>query len=412
MGEAALKAAHAINYTGAGTVEFLLDVDGSFYFMEMNTRLQVEHPVTELITGEDLVAWQLTVASNKPLPKSQDQLSLKGHAIEARVYAEDPENEFLPSTGTLTLLRPPTESDHIRVDTGVIEGDEVSIYYDPMIAKLIVWGTDREQAINLLSKSLEHYAIGGVATNISYLKRIAESDAFNQADLCTQFIKKNEANISTLKSPTSDLSFQCAALAWLLQRSSNKVDTQNVHNPWDKADGFRLNTNNIEILNFIVNGEEKTLNVTQIDQQTWSFKDSGTSTDYITVTGEFNSNQLSGTINNQKIKKVVMIKDAQIDVYSTQGIETTHYVAPDLGINNEDEHAGGVEAPMNGTVVDMLVEAGDKVEKGQVVAIVEAMKMEHAIKAPFSGTIKECFYAKGDLVDGGAALIDLFAEDA
>lgn len=412
MGEAALKAAHAINYTGAGTVEFLLDVDGSFYFMEMNTRLQVEHPVTEMITGEDLVAWQLTVASNKRLPKSQDQLTLNGHAIEARVYAEDPENEFLPSTGTLTLLRPPAESEHIRVDTGVIEGDEVSIYYDPMIAKLIVWGSDREQAINLLSKSLEHYAIGGVATNISYLKRIAESDAFNQADLCTQFIKKNETNISTYTSPTSALSFQCAALAWLLQRSKKPTDAKSEHNPWANTDGFRLNTNNTETLNFIVNDEPKTISVAQIDQQTWSFKEAVNSTDNITVSGEFKNNELSGTINEQKIKKVALIKDAQIDVYSTQGIETTHYVAPDLGINNEEDHAGGVEAPMNGTVVDMLVEAGDTVEKGQVVAIVEAMKMEHAIKAPFNGTIKECFFTKGDLVDGGAALIDLCAEDA
>ena len=294
----------------------------------------------------------------------------------------------------------------------MIEGDEVSIYYDPMIAKLIVWGNDREQAINLLSKSLEHYAIGGVATNISYLKRIAESDAFNQADLCTQFIKKNEANISTSTSPTSALSFQCAALAWLLQRSQNPTDAKSEHNPWANTDGFRLNTNNTETLNFIVNDETKTISVTQIDQQTWSFKDAVNSTDNITVSGEFKNNELSGTINEQKIKKVALIKDAQIDVYSTQGIETTHYVAPDLGINNEDEHAGGVEAPMNGTVVDMLVEAGDTVEKGQVVAIVEAMKMEHAIKAPFNGTIKECFFTKGDLVDGGAALIDLCAEDA
>ena len=169
MGAAAIKAARAINYQGAGTVEFLLDSRGDFFFMEMNTRLQVEHPVTEMISGQDLVAWQLTVAAGEPLPCSQEQLKINGHAFEARIYAEDPDNDFLPATGRLSLLKPPPESSYVRVDTGVVEGDEVSIYYDPMIAKLIVWGTNRAQALARLTEALSNYRIAGVTTNIGFL---------------------------------------------------------------------------------------------------------------------------------------------------------------------------------------------------------------------------------------------------
>ena len=178
MGEAAIKAAQAINYQGAGTVEFLLDAQGQFYFMEMNTRLQVEHPVTEMISGQDLVEWQLRVASGEPLPCSQEQLQINGHAFEARIYAEDPENDFLPATGRLNILRPPLENANVRVDTGVVEGDEVSIYYDPMIAKLVVWDLDRDRALQRLTEALSNYRIDGLTTNIGFLYNLATSQAF------------------------------------------------------------------------------------------------------------------------------------------------------------------------------------------------------------------------------------------
>jgi 3-methylcrotonyl-CoA carboxylase alpha subunit len=178
MGEAALKAAKAIHYAGAGTVEFLLDSDGQFYFMEMNTRLQVEHPVTEMITGQDLVEWQLRVAYNEPLPLAQGALKINGHAFEARIYAEDPSNDFLPATGRLSLLQPPIESRHVRVDTGVVEGDEVSVFYDPMIAKLIVWDENRDKALARLTKALTEYHIDGVVTNIEFLYNLANSSPF------------------------------------------------------------------------------------------------------------------------------------------------------------------------------------------------------------------------------------------
>lgn len=199
MGEAAIKAAQAINYVGAGTVEFLLDADGSFYFMEMNTRLQVEHPVTEMITGEDLVEWQIRIAEGNALPKAQQELTINGHAFEARIYAEDPDNDFLPATGTLTLLQPPQEDSHVRVDTGVVEGDEVSVYYDPMIAKLVVWSENRDIALERLLKALREYHINGVTTNIEFLYNVAANKAFRDADLTTTFIEKHQDSLFSTK---------------------------------------------------------------------------------------------------------------------------------------------------------------------------------------------------------------------
>ena len=173
-----VKAAQAINYTGAGTVEFLLDGYGDFFFMEMNTRLQVEHPITEMITGQDLVEWQFLVAADNPLPQSQDQLHINGHAFEARIYAEDPDNGFLPATGLITDLQLPTLSDHVRLDTGVIEGDKITMHYDPMIAKLIVWDVNRNRALVRLTKALSDYRIRGIKTNVGFLYNVATSKAF------------------------------------------------------------------------------------------------------------------------------------------------------------------------------------------------------------------------------------------
>ncbi|MDP6198557.1 MAG: acetyl-CoA carboxylase biotin carboxylase subunit, partial [Porticoccaceae bacterium] len=195
MGEAAIKAAAAINYQGAGTVEFLLDSQGEFFFMEMNTRLQVEHPVTEMISGQDLVEWQLRVASGEPLPLTQEQLSINGHAFEARIYAEDPDQDFLPATGCLSLLSPPRENAHVRVDTGVVEGDEVSIYYDPMIAKLVVWDSDRDRALARLAQALSEYQVAGLTTNIGFLYNLATSEAFQNAEIDTGYIEQHKQEI-------------------------------------------------------------------------------------------------------------------------------------------------------------------------------------------------------------------------
>ena len=202
MGEAALRAASAVGYVGAGTVEFLLDAEGDFYFMEMNTRLQVEHPVTEMITGTDLVAWQLIVANGQPLPKSQQEVGFTGHALEARIYAENPDNDFLPAAGKIWHLHQPEQNAHTRIDTGVIEGDDIGVFYDPMIAKLIVWGENRETALQRMRQALSRYRIAGVVTNIDFLTRLVTHDAFTAAELRTDFIEQNQQSLFA-KTPES-----------------------------------------------------------------------------------------------------------------------------------------------------------------------------------------------------------------
>ena len=237
MGEAAVTAAKAIGYAGAGTVEFLFDEDGSFYFMEMNTRLQVEHPVTEMITGQDLVKWQLLVASNQPLPLTQADIPLDGHAIEVRVYAEDPDNNFLPATGKLTYLRQPDEHRHVRVDTGVVEYDEVSPFYDPMIAKLIVWDESRDLAIARMRRALDDYRIAGVKTNLAFLSRLVSHPAFAAAELDTHFIEHHQAELFAPEQSEPQQALLLAALYLLLLQQPKTSG----NSPWSCGYGWRLN---------------------------------------------------------------------------------------------------------------------------------------------------------------------------
>jgi len=243
MGETAVKAAQAIDYRGAGTVEFLLDEDGSFYFMEMNTRLQVEHPVTEMITGQDLVEWQLRVAAGQPLPLAQEQVRIHGHAFEARVYAEDPANDFLPVTGTLSYLQPPDESLHVRVDTGVRQGDEVSVYYDPMIAKLIVWDESRERALQRLATALAAYRIGGTVTNLDFLYNLATCRPFVEAELDTGFIDKHAELIFHQRQQDLERELPLAAMALLLDKQAQGAPRAclDPFSPWQTSNAWRLN---------------------------------------------------------------------------------------------------------------------------------------------------------------------------
>ncbi len=218
MGEAAVEAARAVNYVGAGTVEFIVAPDGGFYFMEMNTRLQVEHPVTEMITGLDLVEWQLRVAHGEPLPLTQDQIRLSGHAIEARIYAEDPAKGFLPSIGKLLHLQPAAEGAHVRVDAGVEEGDSISPYYDPMIAKLIVWDETREKALARMRGALAEFRVAGVANNIGFLSRLVDCRSFTDADLDTGLIERESAALFPEEHGPPDDAFLVAALAQIAGR--------------------------------------------------------------------------------------------------------------------------------------------------------------------------------------------------
>ncbi|WP_412973051.1 acetyl/propionyl/methylcrotonyl-CoA carboxylase subunit alpha [Glaciecola sp. MF2-115] len=412
MGEAALKAAFAINYSGAGTVEFLLDTDGSFYFMEMNTRLQVEHPVTEMITGEDLVEWQIRVANNELLPKKQSDLKIHGHSFEARVYAEDPNNDFLPSTGTLHLLKTPKTNSNVRVDTGVLQGDEVSIYYDPMIAKLIVWDEDREKALSRLETCLGEYAIGGVTTNIDYLRRIAGSTPFKEAKLTTDFIERHNDSISTQTSVEVDKYLPALLLGQLLlEHNSISADSEGVlqTSPWQKHDSYRSNLSHKSALELTVNDKNYTAFTTINADRSWMI--SIDEREYL-ASGTLADDILTCTIDGIKARYPIMLNSNHISLFTPQGILCAEVVQPDLGETGEDDHANSVTAPMNGTVVALLVKAGEKVKKGQQLIIVEAMKMEHSIKAPYDGIVAECYFSTGDLVSGGVALIDITADES
>jgi 3-methylcrotonyl-CoA carboxylase alpha subunit len=407
MGEAALKAAFAIDYSGAGTVEFLLDTDGSFYFMEMNTRLQVEHPVTEMITGEDLVEWQIRVANNETLPKTQSQLVMQGHSFEARIYAEDPNNDFLPAAGILQLLKTPITNAKVRIDTGVEQGDEVSIYYDPMIAKLVVWDETREKALARLETCLQHYAIGGVTTNIDYLRRIAGSMPFKQAQLTTDFIERHSDSITTATIVEVATYLPAIALAYLLSEQINCEDSLE-NTPWGVYDSFRSNLLHQRAIVLVVNDKIHTVSTTMNSANQWVLDING---EHQVISGIITGDTLSYNLNGMKTKLLIMFTNAEISLFTPQGILTAQIQAADLGETREDDHANSVIAPMNGTVVALLVKVGDKVKKGQQLIIVEAMKMEHSIKAPYDGIVAECFFKQGDLVSGGVALVDITAND-
>ena len=373
MGEAAIKAAQAINYQGAGTVEFLLDAQGQFYFMEMNTRLQVEHPVTEMISGQDLVEWQLRVASGEPLPCSQEQLQINGHAFEARIYAEDPENDFLPATGRLNILRPPLENANVRVDTGVVEGDEVSIYYDPMIAKLVVWDLDRDRALQRLTEALSNYRIDGLTTNIGFLYNLATSQAFKNGDVDTGFIEEHHQEIFRLRHTDTDYGAPLAAAAInnlrQQQAQARAQRSGEPNSPWHLVNHWGLPPSQLQL-----RLQNKELSLSP-DSQT----------------------DLTGT--------KLVVTESGFDLFTAKGFFQGSEIGPDLGLDSEEGAASSLRAPMNGTLVSTMVEVGAKVHKGDTLLVMEAMKMEHSIEAPSDGLVTEFYYQAGDLVDGGAELL-------
>ena len=376
MGEAAIRAASAIDYQGAGTVEFLLDSNGEFFFMEMNTRLQVEHPVTEMISGQDLVEWQLRVANGEPLPCTQDQLTLKGHAFEARIYAEDPEHDFLPSTGKLTVLQAPLETAHVRVDSGVIQGDEISVFYDPMITKLVVWDIDRERALQRLTQALSEYNIAGVTTNIPFLYNLASSQAFRRGDVNTGFIEEHEDEIFHRRQEDLDYAAPMAAQAILAARKESSQDlaeqSNDPNSPWHLVNHWRVSDNSPQRTNITIGTEQ---------------------VEVIT-----DSSALPANI------KVVSDENG-FNLFTPNGVFHCAKTQPDLGLDQEQDSSGNLTAPMNGTVVTLLVDIGATVAKGETLLVMEAMKMEHTIAAPSDGKVSEFFYQPGELVDGGAELL-------
>lgn len=425
MGESAIKSAQAIGYQGAGTVEFLLDSDGSFYFMEMNTRLQVEHPVTEMISGQDLVEWQLRVAAGEKLPKSQHELVINGHAFEARIYAEDPNNDFLPATGTLNLLKTPLEGTHVRIDTGVREGDEVSVFYDPMIAKLIVWDENRAKALQRLTKALREYRIDGVTTNIDFLYNVATTQAFQQENIDTGFIEKNHSAIFHQAMTSDDRlkimnKLPLAALFLVLSLAEKSklraLKSNDPHSPWHHSGAWRLNEPHYHNLTltydkqtFIVDVEK----IKQTDNHTFliTIYDKGVKTQNFSCQGQLNDGKLTATIDGHRSQTVIAQQENTLNLYQEDGVFSFTQVVADRGQDDESENHGGLNAPMNGTMISVLVTAGESVVKGQPLVIMEAMKMEHTIKAPCNGTIDEVFFNAGDMVSGGSALLAFSKDD-
>jgi 3-methylcrotonyl-CoA carboxylase alpha subunit len=403
MGEAAVTAARAIDYRGAGTVEFLLDEDGSFYFMEMNTRLQVEHPVTEMITGQDLVQWQLLVASDAPLPLTQDEVRINGHAFEARVYAEDPDNDFLPATGTLGYLQPPEESRHVRVDTGVRQGDEVSVYYDPMIAKLIVWDENRERALQRLATALAEYRIGGTVTNLDFLYNLCTSRPFVEAELDTGFIDKHSELIFHDRHQDLEQELPLAALALLLHQQAGNAGHTGIDpfSPWRDSSGWRLNEPHLHRLTLHCHQGDHAVEVEQ-RKDTYLVRAAGRET---LLRGELLGDTLHFDRDGHRQRGTLAQTHDGFTLYLSEGACHFHEVLPDTGEADTSGADAGLSAPMNGTIVELMVEPGARVDADATLLVMEAMKMEHTIRAPSAGIVETYYYQPGDLVDGGAELL-------
>ena len=409
MGNAAVEAAKAVGYVGAGTVEFIAHPDGRFYFMEMNTRLQVEHPVTEMITGLDLVEWQLRVASGERLPKRQDELSISGHAIEARIYAEDPDRGFLPSTGKLVHLATPHASAHVRIDTGVEEGDSITPFYDPMIAKLIVHDSDRPAALRRMREALAHYRIVGVANNVEFLGRLVATTSFANADLDTALIEREQAALfPAAAEPPADV-WLVAGLAEVerdalaARRAAERTPAG--RSPWTLHDGWRDNGRAARRLGFRVGEWFREVDAMALDGGGWELDLDGRR---VAATASLHGDgPIAATIAGRRLAATVVAQGEGRQVFLDGRSFALVFVDP-LGVAGaeHEEEGTGLLAPMPGKVIALLAKPGATVEKGAPLLVLEAMKMEHTISAPHAGTVKSFRFAAGEQVDEGVELVE------
>lgn len=406
MGKAALDCAKAINYVGAGTVEFLLDKNQSFYFMEMNTRLQVEHPVTEMITQVDLVEWQLRIANGEPLPLKQGKIPRNGHAFESRIYAETPANDFLPATGTIRYLSQPEQRDGIRIDTGIRQNDAISVYYDPMIAKLITWSDDRKTAASKMNQALNKFHISGIDTNTDFLKAVFTHPSFISQDITTEFIALHEAAL--FSTPEVKLtSLMTAATLYVDAITSNPCLSSSAcqsttGSPWDNTDFWHLNGTQAHTFNLSHNGQICEFSVSRSVQEQLSVSYLG---QHYNVTYSIANNVITTIINGTKTSCEFYISESLIHLF-TDGCSLS-LLPPQTNHHYEDQHPpGSLLAPIHGKVVSIEVEPGVEVEKGTPLIILEAMKMEHTITAPEDGIVKAIYCKTNDLVDADHQLIE------
>lgn len=413
MGQVAIQAAKAINYEGAGTVEFLFD-NGEFYFMEMNTRLQVEHPITEMISGVDLVEWQLIVAAGGTLPRKQNEISINGHAFEVRLYAEDPSQNFLPSTGVIEHLTTPQVNTHIRIDSGITEGDEVSIYYDPMIAKLIVWDINRDRALSRLVGALSEYQVVGVETNLAYTKAIAQHPEFQKGDYSTAFIA-DYGDVLLNEITITELDYVLAALYLLCsnnnQRLNSAIRNKQTQSPWYSLPGWQNNLSTdidfyfqdpsnvtLEDQTKVTVTYESEHYVVQVKQQTYE------------ATAELTLNRLDATLAKQKLSIDVIESNNRLHLFNHGRYVRLDQFQPGHELEL-DNHSTQITAPMHGSVTAIHVAMNDHVNAGQKLITMEAMKMEHVVSAPYSGKIKSIECHVGDIVEDGLELVTFTDDD-
>ncbi len=406
MGEAAVAAAKAVGYVGAGTVEFIAEQDGRFYFMEMNTRLQVEHPVTEAITGQDLVEWQLRVAAGEPLPLKQSELRMHGHAIEARICAENPDGGFLPATGTLDVARWPAhlafERGHVRIDAGVREGDAISPFYDSMIAKLIVWGEDRAQALARLDAALRDTHIVGLHTNVAFLRRCAATASFSKADLDTGLIEREKAVL--FDQPGLPLRISAAAVvAHTLAVEAVSQGTD----PWSARDGFRLFGAAARRFDLAMNGTHHEVLLSRHHRGGMTLTIEGEAIAFAVQSADAETHELF--LGSERLRVKTYAQGERVAVFAANGSAVLTEVDLIAHAGDGPAEGGRLTAPMPGKLVAFLAQPGDSVTQGQPLAVMEAMKMEHTISSPRDGKVAELLFAIGDQVGDGAELLRLEA---
>ncbi|XP_074113415.1 methylcrotonoyl-CoA carboxylase 1 [Cotesia typhae] len=416
IGEAAVRAAKAVGYVGAGTVEFIMDQnDHSFYFMEMNTRLQVEHPVTEAITGLDLVEWQLKVAAGEKLPLAQQDITMKGHAFETRIYAEDPRGGFLPQAGPLLYLNPPETAPNVRVETGVRQGDEVSVYYDPMIAKLVVWGNNRGEALRIMKSKLADYHIVGVETNIEFLKDLCIHPKFKAGVVHTGFINQCKDSLFPELQVPSDILCQAALATILCEDLACLKTAVNCKNPWSPFNtelGFRVNHPLAKQFNFIFNDQKLMVDVKYTEPEVYSMRVNGIGPwrkVIGTLTQEDNVLELKSEVQDTKMKtRIVKIND-QLYLFTNDRAWKLNLPQPEFlsKLNKKLDLSGAAVSSIPGVVDKILVSPNDVVKKGDALLIIVAMKMEHSIRASADGVIEEILCGVGDTVAKDRLLVKI-----
>lgn len=443
MGKAAIDAARAVDYVGAGTVEFIVEQreEGMhFYFMEMNTRLQVEHPVSEAITGVDLVEWQLRVAAGQKLPKSQEDLRISGHAIEARICAENPDNDFLPATGTLFTYQKPAHStfvvDDVRIDDGVRQGDVISPFYDSMIAKLIVHAPTRTQALAKLDQALALTRIVGLPNNVAFLRYVINTDSFSQANLDTALIER-EADELFNQHPLELSTLVTTAIVQQLAREKNRINIDaNVNDPFSQASAFRAYTDYTRTFNLTSNEQNYLARISEWHNASHATHqkdtdnanrflltiedDHGTETDIKQTDQPLCETQVSYQSDDQnnhtlwldgaRIKAQSWTHNETVYVFTDTGCDQIKLIDLMLHVGEESAAVGSLKSPMPGQVIAFKVAVGDSVKQGEPLAVIEAMKIEHTITAPTDGVVAELLFAAGDLVADGDELLRIDSE--